>query len=51
MDLNTSELNVTAGSVLIVGLVDLPKLMFSDRYHLTASVLTQVCPSMMGLML
>ena len=51
MDLNTSELNLTTGSVLTLGLVDLQKFMFSDRYHLTASALAQVCPSMTGLML
>ena len=48
MDLNTSERNVTAGSVLIAGLVDLQKFIFSDRYHLIASTLTRVCPSMTG---
>ena len=51
MDLNASERNVTVESVLTPGLVDLEKFMFSDRYHLTASTLTQFCPSMMGLML
>ena len=51
LDLNTSERNVTAGSVLTPGLVDLQKFMFSDRYHLTASALTRVCPSRMSLML
>ena len=51
MDLNTSERNVTVGSVLTAELVDLQKFMFSDRYHLTVSALTQVCPSMMGLLL
>ena len=49
MDLNTSEQNVTAGSVLTPGLVDLQKFMFSDRYHLTASALVRVCPWMTGL--
>ena len=51
MDLNTSERNITAGSVMTAGLVNLQKFMFSDRYHLTASTLTRVCPSMTGLML
>ena len=51
MDLSTSEQNATAGSVLTAGLVDLQKFMFGDRYHLTASVLTRVCPLMTGLML
>ena len=51
MNLNTSERNVTARSVLIPGLVDLQKFMFSYRYHLTGSALAQVCLSMMGLML
>ena len=51
MDLNTPERNVTAGSILMPGLVDLQKFMFSDRYHLRASALARVCPSMMGLML
>ena len=51
MDLNTSERNVTARSDLKAGLVDLQKFMFSDRYHLTASALTRVCPSITGLML
>ena len=45
IDLNTSEQNVIAGSVLTPGLVDLQKFMFSDRYHLTASALARVCPS------
>ena len=51
MDLTTCERNITAGSVLTAGLVDLYKFMFSDRCHLTASTLTRVCPSMTGLML
>ena len=51
MDMNTSEQNVTAGSILMPGLVDLQKFMFSDRYHLTASALAQVCPLMTVLML
>ena len=51
MDSSTSEQNVTAESLLTVGFVDLQKFMFSDRYHLTASALTRVCPSMTGLML
>ena len=51
MDLNTSEQNLTAESVLTAGLVDLQKSMFNDRYHLTAFALTRVCPSMTGLML
>ena len=51
MDLNISEQNVIGGSVLMLGLEDLQKFMFSDRYHLTASALARVCPSMMGLML
>ena len=51
MDLNTSEQNVAAGSALMPGLVDLQKFMFSDRYHLTPSVLARVCPSMTGFML
>ena len=51
MDLNTSEWNVTARSVLTAGLVHLQKFMFSDRYHLTDFVLTRGCPSMTGLML
>ena len=32
------------------GLVDLQKFIFSDRYHLTPSVLARVCPSMTSLM-
>ena len=51
MDLNTSEQNVTAGSILTPGLVDMQKFMFSDRYYLTASALARVCSSMTGLML
>ena len=51
MDLNTSEWNVTVRSILTAGLVDLLNFMFSDRYHLTASALTRVCPSMTGVML
>ena len=51
MDLNTSEQNVTAGSVLKPGLQELWKFMFSDRYQLTASTLVCVCPSMTGVML
>ena len=51
MDINTSERNITAGSILTAELVDLQKFMFSDRYHLTATALTRVCPSMTGLML
>ena len=51
MDLNTTEQNVTAGSVLTPWLVDLQKFVFSERYHLTGSELARVCPSMMGLML
>ena len=51
MDMNTSEQNVTAGTILMPGLVDLQKFMFSDRYHLTASALAQVCPLMTVLML
>ena len=51
MDLKISEQDVTAGSALTVGLVDLQKFMFSDRYYLTASAITRVCSSMMGLML
>ena len=51
MDLKTCQWNVTAGSVLTAGFVDLHKFMFTDRYHLTASTLTRVCPSMTGLML
>ena len=51
MDWNTSVLNVTIRSVLAPGLVDLQKFMFSDKYHLTASTLARVCPSMTGLML
>ena len=39
MDLNASEQNITAGSVLTPELVDLQKYMFSDRYHLIASAL------------
>ena len=51
MDLNSFEQNVTARFVLKPGLVDLQKFMSSDRYHLTASALARVCPSMTGLML
>ena len=51
MDLNTSEQNVTATSVLMPGLLDSQKVMFSDIYHLTASTFTRVCPSMTSLML
>ena len=51
LDLNISEWNLTAGSVLTQGLVDLQKFKFSDRYHLTASTLGRVCPPMMGFML
>ena len=51
MDMNTSEQNVTAGTILMPGLVDLQKFMFSDRYHLTAPTLVRVCLSMTGLML
>ena len=51
IDLNTSEKNVTSRPVFTPGLVDLQKFMFSERYHLTASVLTRNCLSMMGLML
>ena len=49
--LNTSEWNIAARSVLMPGLVDLQKFMFLNKYHLTASVLVWVCPSMTGLML
>ena len=49
--MNTSEKNVTSRPVFTPGLVDLQKFMFSDRYHLTASVLTRNCLSMMGLVL
>ena len=51
MKLNTSKQNIAAGSVLPAGLVVLQKLMFSDRYHVTASALTWVFSSMTGLML
>ena len=51
MDLNTSERNVTVGSVLMPGLADLQKFMFSDRYHFTASLLARVCPLMTSLKL
>ena len=51
MDLNTSEQKITTESVLTSGLMDLQKFMFSDRYHLKASVLARVCLSMTGLML
>ena len=51
MDLNTSEQNLTAGSVLTPELVDLQKFMFSDGYDLTISMLARVCLSMAGLML
>ena len=51
IDLNTSEWNVTAGSVLTPGLVDLQEFMFSGRYYLIASALARVCPSMTSLML
>ena len=40
MKLNNSKQNITGGSVLTAGLVVLQKLMFSDRYHVTASALT-----------
>ena len=51
MDLNFSELNVIAKSVLRAGLLDFQKFMFSNRYHLTAPALTRVCPSKTSLML
>ena len=51
MDLNTSEQNITAGSVLKPGLQELWKFMFSDRYQFTASTLVWICPSMTGVML
>ena len=51
VDLNISEQNVAAGSLFTLGLVGLQKFIFSDRYHLTASVLAQVCPSMTVVML
>ena len=51
MDLNVFEWHVTARSVLTLGLVDLEEFMFSDRYHLAGSALTQVCPSVTGIML
>ena len=51
LDLNASERNATAGSVLTPGLVDLQKFMFSDRSHLIATTLARVCPSITGLML
>ena len=51
MDLKTSERNVITGSVLMLGLVDLQKFMFSDRYYLTTSTLARVYPSMTGLIL
>ena len=35
---------------LTPGFVDLQKFVLSDRYHLTASTLARVCPSMTGLM-
>ena len=40
MKLNNSKQNITGGSVLTARLVVLQKLMFSDRYHVTASALT-----------
>ena len=40
MKLNNSKQNMTGGSVLTARLVVLQKLMFSDRYHVTASALT-----------
>ena len=51
MDLNTTEWNITARSVLTPGLVDFQKFIFGDRYHLTTSALAQVFPTMTGLML
>ena len=51
MDLYTSEWNITTGSVLTTGFVDLQKFIFSYKYHLTASALTRVFLSMMGLIL
>ena len=51
MDLNTSEHNVTAGSALMPGLMDLQKFMFSDRYRSTAFASDGVCPTMTDLML
>ena len=51
MDLNTSERNITAGSVLTPKLVDLQKFMFSDIYHLKVSALARFCPLMTDLML
>ena len=51
IDLNTSKWNITGESVLMPELADLQKFMFSDRYHLTGSALTRVCPSMTGLVL
>ena len=51
MDLNTSGRNVTVGSILTPGFVDLQKFMFNDRYHLTVSAVARVCALMTGLML
>ena len=51
MDLKTSEQNITDVSVLTSGLAGLEKFMLSDRFYLPASALTEVCPSMTGLML
>ena len=42
MDLNTTERNITARSVLTPGLVDFQKFIFGDRYHVTTSALAQV---------
>ena len=51
MKLNNSKQNITGGSVLTARLVVLQKLMFSDRYHVTASALTWFFSSITGLML
>ena len=51
IDFVDSEQNVTARSVLIPGLMDLQKFIFNDRYHLRASALAWVFPSMTSLML
>ena len=51
IDLNTSEQNITARSVLTPELVDLQKFMFSGRYNLIPSALAGVCPWMAGHMI
>ena len=49
--MNTSERNVTVGSVSMPGLVDLQKFMLSYRYHIAAFAIAPVSPPMTRLML